>query len=224
MKAVVIIQLVVGAAMVVVGVVVLLRRRRFEARARTAQGQVVDLTEDSGEFPIVTFTAETPSGAQAIRFRSHQSEGSYQIGQQLPVLYDPDKPNAASVTTGRLARTLSVALILGGLGTGIMGVLVGALLGPASEAAKASVEAFFEGLRRDDPAALAVVGDPGLAETLKASQTHESTRSSIGTRDACFQLDLTPRGGTVYLRAAKVDDRWQVVEVAKELPCASELE
>ncbi len=215
---------VLGAALLVAGFVVLWVRRRFDARARVTEGEVVELSDDSGEFPTVTFTAETPEGPRPVRFRSHLTEGSYHVGQRLPVHYDPQRPEKASISAGRLATTLGLSLLAGGVLTlASAGILV-TVVAPTTGAARTEVERFFDALRHDDPEALDAVEDEGLAKLLVESESHESQRSSIGLDEACFELRLRPRGGTIYLRAAKDRDDWRVVQAAKNLPCASDLE
>src|SRR6266511_5226010 len=77
------------------------RQRRFLRRAREATGVVVTLTQSPGEggtltHPVVEF--HTADG-EVREFESPvgQSPPAYRVGQRVPVLYDPDRPEAAAI-------------------------------------------------------------------------------------------------------------------------------
>ncbi len=112
-----------------------LRQRQFLRRAREATGVVVALTQSPGEggslqHPVVEF--QTANG-EVVEFESPvgQNPPAYQVGQRVPVLYDPGRPEAATIrsfvslwlwclVTGLLGATLTccaspVVLLVGAL-------------------------------------------------------------------------------------------------------------
>ncbi len=87
------------------------------------QGTVTEMEEHSSgpHSPIVSFT---PSGdavtadGNVVRFGTGEFRGgeNYQVGQVVPVLYDPNNPQHASIATKRQIWGAPALLVLGGIG------------------------------------------------------------------------------------------------------------
>ena len=101
---------------------------RFVAGAERTTGTVVDLREsrfrnedgfeETSYFPIVTFT--TPEG-RAVRFESSTTNDSYDIGDRVDVLYDPDDPSDARLAALVDLWLFPVLFVLVGLGLAAVG-------------------------------------------------------------------------------------------------------
>jgi hypothetical protein len=103
----------------------------FLDRAEDAEGEVIEMirsrSDDSYTYkPVVEFT--TPSGVQ-IEFTSSTSSNppSYDVGEIVDVLYDPEDPNNARIdgafSLWFLPVFLSIfGLIFAGIGTGLLAV------------------------------------------------------------------------------------------------------
>ena len=113
----------VGGLTLACGLVIGFGRLRLVRSGVMTQGTVTEMEEHpSGPHsPIVSFT---PSGdavtadGRVVRFRTGNFRGGedYQVGQAVPVLYDPNNPEQASIATKKQIWGAPVLLILGGLG------------------------------------------------------------------------------------------------------------
>ena len=114
--------LLVGIGLLVGAAVNVARTRDFLGRAAAAKGEVVALEEepptDAQELPtyrpVVTFTVGPTQ--RKVRFKSmaHSNPPQYKVGDAVPVLYDPDRPDDARIRS--FTSLWLLALILGGLG------------------------------------------------------------------------------------------------------------
>lgn len=108
-----------GLIMLVIGVVLFFRHRSLVARSRPARGVVTEIRtsrDDDGDetyAPVVAFTTETGIPAKYTS-SLYSRPSSYKVGDQVEILYDPDKPSRA-VIKGR-ALNLLPAFLLGGMG------------------------------------------------------------------------------------------------------------
>jgi hypothetical protein len=119
----------VGALFLLIGLVLIGRAAAFLRGAIATEGTVVDLEEsrdiDTGSIryaPVVKFT--TAEG-QTTQFTdpSGTSPNPYEIGETVPVKYDPSKPHKARIPTAlRLWVAPAILVVLGG------GLLVGGLV------------------------------------------------------------------------------------------------
>lgn len=92
-----------GAIFLTVAAVFLVRDLRFDRTAVTTTGEVVALrsggssSSRSGKAPDIAFT--TFDGQQRVHRSNVFSTPSYQIGEKLPIAYDPADPDNAAIDT-----------------------------------------------------------------------------------------------------------------------------
>ena len=116
-----------GALVLAVGLFLIFRLRSFLARAVSTQGQVIDLVSSSTteggttHYPRVEFT-----GADGTSHSFQHDVGSnppaFDVGESVPVRYDPDDPEKAKIakvlslwTEPVLVTAVGIGLILAGL-------------------------------------------------------------------------------------------------------------
>ncbi len=107
--------LAVGGVTLACGLAIGFGRVRLVRRGVMTQGTVTEMEEHSSgpHSPIVSFT---PSGdavtadGNVVRFGTGEFRGgeNYQVGQVVPVLYDPNNPQHASIATKRLSANDSM--------------------------------------------------------------------------------------------------------------------
>lgn len=112
------------------------RTRAFLTSARESTGEVIALEEtppqqpgadqDETYRPVVVFTAEN---GQRVRFESMASSNPprYSVGDQVPVLYDPERPSDARIRS--FHDLWFMPALLGGLGLAFTVVGAGLLTG-----------------------------------------------------------------------------------------------
>jgi hypothetical protein len=111
----------VGVVLLAAAVVLALTTRNFLASAARAEGTVIDLREETDlkngrthTFwkPVVEFT--TADGRRlSFQDNTGSSPPAYEVGERVPVAYDPDNPSHARLAT---SETYLASWILGGLG------------------------------------------------------------------------------------------------------------
>lgn len=109
----------VGAALSIVAVILMFRTRGFTQRAQTATGTVTEMvysrsSEGGGGYaPRYQFTT---AHGQLIEKKDNLSTNPprFQVGQQIEVLYEPDRPQKARINKG--LNLYFVPALLGGLG------------------------------------------------------------------------------------------------------------
>jgi Protein of unknown function (DUF3592) len=134
--------LLVGAIFLVIGVVLFaiggflwMRTRRFLETAVDTTGVIVDLLESSGSDGGTVYQAvvefQTREG-QTVRWTESMasSPAAGDVGDQLPMKYNPDDPNEARIA--RAFRMWFVTMLLSGMGlmfgaTGLVLVILGVL-------------------------------------------------------------------------------------------------
>lgn len=102
-------------ALLLLGALLLaLWRAVFVARAKRASGEVIALSDDSGEFPVVRFALDERAGAPAttVTVRSDTSAGGVPIGTPVPMLYDPRAPQRARIAKAWHLWGASIVLTL----------------------------------------------------------------------------------------------------------------
>ena len=116
--------LVPGLALIAMAIVSHVVRSRTRQQRATAVGMVVELIRQprGGLAPVVEFTA--PAGA-AVRFNSAFSvmPTTHRVGETIPVLFDPSRPEAAEADTWMSRWFLTV--LLAAFGAALL--LVGAI-------------------------------------------------------------------------------------------------
>ncbi|WP_020579635.1 DUF3592 domain-containing protein [Actinopolymorpha alba] len=118
---------VVGAVMLVVGLALLASTLRFTASAEHADGRIVSVQPETtvrrdsdgtrrhttSWYPTVEF--ETAKG-ESLSFQTSvgREQGAYEVGETLPVAYDPSDPRDARIATFGALYVLPI--VFGGLG------------------------------------------------------------------------------------------------------------
>ncbi|MFS0515914.1 DUF3592 domain-containing protein [Nostoc sp. UIC 10607] len=98
----------VGSIIAVTGIIIGLNTRSFVGTAVPAQGTIIDLvqrlsTDSKGRssyvyYPVVEFT--TPSGEPTVfEANSGSNPPEFTKGQQVEILYSPEKPNSAMINS-----------------------------------------------------------------------------------------------------------------------------
>lgn len=109
----------VGLGFLVAAVLVFRSGRRWRRRARPAEGRIVDREwdRDDGYYPVFEFSTWR---GETVRVRSnlHTSLQRLDIGDQVPVLYNRDRPEDARIDT-RVFRYSGPA-ILAAIGVGVI--------------------------------------------------------------------------------------------------------
>jgi hypothetical protein len=118
-------SLVGGICALIGGVFWYVQNVRFVQKAEHASGVVVDLTRSEGDqdeadvyFPVVSFT--TAEG-ETIQFESHSGSSSPpDVGDSVGVLYDPDNPHDAKLSSFfDLWGFPGILVLLGAIFTGV---------------------------------------------------------------------------------------------------------
>lgn len=204
-------------------------------RLKRAKGTVTGLDPgSSGDYPIVTFAPEgnPTAGGREVTFRDRRSQGSFRIGEQHDVFYDPLRPESATLFDAR--QLWLVALILAGVGLLMfpLAAMLGLYLAPLSEGRDAAVEAFLGAVRRGDEEALRGATIEGaqldrafLEREIRPTTGFEATSSDIGFDDTSCIRGHVSSGAQLVMRLEKRGDRWQVVRAGnRDAECDADLD
>jgi hypothetical protein len=224
----------IGVLLTAAGAAYALWWRAFLKRAIRTEGTVTAMDPgSSGEFPVITFTAEGEpmAGGRVITFRSNFSAGSYAIGQRVAVTYDPRNPRGATIM-GQKHMWLFAACIGG---TGLVMVPVAAMLGlwlaPLESGRDEAIEKFLAAVRRDDPRAIqawtaqnAQIDHAYLRSTIRPSRGFRPGSSYLNSGDSCIRGSVDP-GALLALYLVVEKDKWRVMRAGRVDPeCDADLD
>jgi hypothetical protein len=112
-----------GALVLAVGLFLIFRLRSFLAGAVSTQGQVIDLVSSSTSeggtthYPRVAFT-DADGKRHSFQHEVGSNPPAFEVGESVPVRYDPDDPERA-----KIAKALSLwtePVLVAAIGTGLL--------------------------------------------------------------------------------------------------------
>ncbi len=122
-----ILSLIVGAGIIIVSSVVLLRTMATRRGGVRTQGTVIDNRESTYHSrtvyaPVIRFATQ---GGHTVEFVSDTyTERVHEIGEQVPVVYQPGKPEQAMLDTALGTWLIPTVLLAGGILFFLLGLLV----------------------------------------------------------------------------------------------------
>jgi len=124
-----------GVIFIFIGLLTAGSARRFLATALSAEGRIVDYTEDRDlddeqtmYTPVIEFTT---AGGQVQRFSAGVSSSSKpRVGRQVTVLYDPTRPERARLRSWAALWMLPAIFIGLGAVLAVLGATLGLMLRP----------------------------------------------------------------------------------------------
>jgi hypothetical protein len=110
--------LALGVPFLGIGVYLLLRSRkllRYGVRTQGTVTRLIEAVDDGQDSPMVSFAPASGAGAGAVvTFRVKLADGSLNLGDVVPVLYDPKDPKRAIIAESK--HLWAGPLLMGGVG------------------------------------------------------------------------------------------------------------
>lgn len=213
--------------------VVFWRRYRKQQGYATTNGVVVKLDPDSsGEYATVHYSPQGQLlvGGQPYVLKRSVSSGQYQVGDPIPVRYDPSDPARGTLLRPGHSLALSLTFAICGSTLLPLSAMMTLWLGPLGKARDETLSAFIEAARTNDSARLKALSAPtaqvseSFVHAAASSHSHRLGSNNIGfSNDACIEVyfDANPR--TYYVYMDKPSD-WRIVRANSNDPeCVDDL-